>query len=207
MGVAMREDGGTVGVFSPKKVRSLSPLRKWCDIFLASVCTNIQPPPAWFQTPHLVNLNEDPLMSECLLYYIKDGITKWDSEWWDLMNELCSCGPELVSRRLSCLLRVGRENAKTRQDIVLSGHFIKDEHCTFSSTTSPQGEGKGCSSCTWKISYMFWNSNFLFWFFTDQDVSSWSRVRGRRHMLTGRGWPPPLFSARVCSSSGRLTDG
>uniref|UniRef100_A0A3Q2TUX0 plus-end-directed kinesin ATPase n=1 Tax=Fundulus heteroclitus TaxID=8078 RepID=A0A3Q2TUX0_FUNHE len=82
MGVAMREDGGTVGVFSPKK------------------------------TPHLVNLNEDPLMSECLLYYIKDGITK-----------------------------VGRENAKTRQDIVLSGHFIEDEHCTFSSTTGPQGEG------------------------------------------------------------------
>lgn len=38
--------GGTVGVFSPKK------------------------------TPHLVNLNEDPFMSECLLYYIKDGITK-----------------------------------------------------------------------------------------------------------------------------------
>lgn len=28
------------------------------------------------QTPHLVNLNEDPLMSECLLYYIKDGITR-----------------------------------------------------------------------------------------------------------------------------------
>uniref|UniRef100_A0A8B9KCY1 plus-end-directed kinesin ATPase n=1 Tax=Astyanax mexicanus TaxID=7994 RepID=A0A8B9KCY1_ASTMX len=72
MGVAMREDGGTVGVFSPKK------------------------------TPHLVNLNEDPLMSECLLYYIKDGIT-----------------------------RVGREDAMRRQDIVLSGHFIKDEHCTF----------------------------------------------------------------------------
>ncbi len=30
------------------------------------------------QTPHLVNLNEDPLMSECLLYYIKDGITRLD---------------------------------------------------------------------------------------------------------------------------------
>uniref|UniRef100_A0A8C5CBR5 plus-end-directed kinesin ATPase n=1 Tax=Gadus morhua TaxID=8049 RepID=A0A8C5CBR5_GADMO len=55
-------------------------------------------------TPHLVNLNEDPLMSECLLYYIKDGVTK-----------------------------VGRDDAKTRQDIVLSGHFIQDEHCTFSS--------------------------------------------------------------------------
>ncbi|XP_064341427.1 kinesin-like protein KIF1A isoform X14 [Camelus dromedarius] len=74
MGVAMREDGGTLGVFSPKK------------------------------TPHLVNLNEDPLMSECLLYYIKDGVT-----------------------------RVGREDAEKRQDIVLSGHFIKEEHCVFRS--------------------------------------------------------------------------
>ncbi|KAM9761879.1 kinesin-like protein KIF1A isoform 24-T26 [Menidia menidia] len=81
MGVAMREDGGTVGVFSPKK------------------------------TPHLVNLNEDPLMSECLLYYIKDGIT-----------------------------RVGRVDASSRQDIVLSGHFIKDEHCTFTSSSGPMGE-------------------------------------------------------------------
>ncbi|XP_039618426.1 kinesin-like protein KIF1A isoform X18 [Polypterus senegalus] len=81
MGVAMREDGGTVGVFSPKK------------------------------TPHLVNLNEDPLMSECLLYYIKDGIT-----------------------------RVGREDATRRQDIVLSGHFIRDEHCTFTSTSNSLGE-------------------------------------------------------------------
>ncbi|XP_072547443.1 kinesin-like protein KIF1A isoform X4 [Salminus brasiliensis] len=82
MGVAMREDGGTVGVFSPKK------------------------------TPHLVNLNEDPLMSECLLYYIKDGITK-----------------------------VGREGASCRQDIVLSGHFIKEEHCIFTSSTNASGEG------------------------------------------------------------------
>ncbi|XP_071607725.1 kinesin-like protein KIF1A isoform X10 [Heliangelus exortis] len=81
MGVAMREDGGTLGVFSPKK------------------------------TPHLVNLNEDPLMSECLLYYIKDGIT-----------------------------RVGREDAEKRQDIVLSGHFIKEEHCLFRSDTKSGGE-------------------------------------------------------------------
>ncbi|KAM4770324.1 kinesin-like protein KIF1A isoform 14-T14 [Cyanocitta cristata] len=81
MGVAMREDGGTLGVFSPKK------------------------------TPHLVNLNEDPLMSECLLYYIKDGTT-----------------------------RVGREDAEKRQDIVLSGHFIKEEHCLFRSDTKTSGE-------------------------------------------------------------------
>uniref|UniRef100_A0AAY4C0P8 Kinesin-like protein n=1 Tax=Denticeps clupeoides TaxID=299321 RepID=A0AAY4C0P8_9TELE len=46
MGVSIREDGGTVGVFSPKK------------------------------SPHLVNLNEDPLMSECLLYYVKEGQTR-----------------------------------------------------------------------------------------------------------------------------------
>uniref|UniRef100_A0A8C6M4N3 plus-end-directed kinesin ATPase n=1 Tax=Nothobranchius furzeri TaxID=105023 RepID=A0A8C6M4N3_NOTFU len=78
MGVAIREDGGTVGVFSPKK------------------------------TPHLVNLNEDPLMSECLLYYIKEGIT-----------------------------RVGRLDASSRQDIVLSGLFIQDEHCTFTRSAGP----------------------------------------------------------------------
>jgi len=47
MGVAINQEGGTIGVFSPKK------------------------------TPHLVNLNEDPLMSECLIYYIKDGLTKY----------------------------------------------------------------------------------------------------------------------------------
>ncbi|XP_076846546.1 kinesin-like protein KIF1A isoform X18 [Brachyhypopomus gauderio] len=95
MGVAMREDGGTVGVFSPKK------------------------------TPHLVNLNEDPLMSECLLYYIKDGIT-----------------------------RVGREDAMTRQDIVLSGHFIKDEHCVFTCTSDPMGEAVILEPCEGADTYV-----------------------------------------------------
>ncbi|XP_063292254.1 kinesin-like protein KIF1B isoform X10 [Pelobates fuscus] len=81
MGVAIREDGGTLGVFSPKK------------------------------TPHLVNLNEDPLMSECLLYYIKDGIT-----------------------------RVGQADAERRQDIVLSGAHIREEHCVFRSERKPNGD-------------------------------------------------------------------
>ncbi|XP_052396255.1 kinesin-like protein KIF1C isoform X10 [Carassius gibelio] len=80
MGVAIREDGGTLGVFSPKK------------------------------TPHLVNLNEDPLMSECLLYYIKDGIT-----------------------------RVGQADAERRQDIVLSGAHIREEHCIFRSERNANG--------------------------------------------------------------------
>lgn len=43
-----------------------------------------------------------------------------------------------------CLLRVGREDAMTRQDIVLSGHFIKDEHCIFTSSAGPMGEGEQC---------------------------------------------------------------
>lgn len=54
------------------------------------------------QTPHLVNLNEDPLMSECLLYYIKDGLTK-----------------------------VGSGSSNMAQDIQLSGPHIQAEHCVF----------------------------------------------------------------------------
>jgi kinesin family protein 1 len=72
MGVAVKEDGITVGVFSPKK------------------------------TPHLVNLNEDPTLSECLIYYIKDGIT-----------------------------RLGTAEANLPQDIQLSGSHIFKEHCIF----------------------------------------------------------------------------
>ncbi|XP_027883458.1 kinesin-like protein KIF1A isoform X10 [Xiphophorus couchianus] len=95
MGVAIREDGGTVGVFSPKK------------------------------TPHLVNLNEDPLMSECLLYYIKEGTT-----------------------------RVGRLDASSRQDIVLSGHFIQDEHCTFTRCAGPSGETVVLEPCEGAETYV-----------------------------------------------------
>ncbi|KAL8609995.1 Kinesin-like protein kif1a [Nucella lapillus] len=72
MGVALKEDGETIGVFSPKK------------------------------TAHLVNLNEDPLMSECLIYYIKDGTT-----------------------------RVGQHDAQGQQDIQLSGFNILPQHCYF----------------------------------------------------------------------------
>lgn len=72
MGVAVKPDGITVGVFSPK------------------------------MTPHLINLNEDPTLSECLLYYIKDGITK-----------------------------LGTAEAESPQDIQLSGSHILREHCEF----------------------------------------------------------------------------
>lgn len=45
-----------------------------------------------------------------------------------------------TNHRLVCF-RVGRDDASCRQDIVLSGHFIKDEHCIFTSSTGPSGEG------------------------------------------------------------------
>lgn len=73
MGIALRDDGGgAVGVFSPQKA------------------------------PHLLNLNEDPLMSELLLYYLSPGTT-----------------------------RAGRDGAATHQDIQLSGVGILEEHCIF----------------------------------------------------------------------------
>lgn len=59
------------------------------------------------QTPHLVNLNEDPLMSECLIYYIKEGATK-----------------------------VGSGKSTTPQDIQLCGSHILPEHCLFENADS-----------------------------------------------------------------------
>lgn len=52
--------------------------------------------------PFIVNLNEDPLMSECLMYQIKAGKT-----------------------------RVGRQESKNNCEIRLSGSNIQDEHCWF----------------------------------------------------------------------------
>merc|ERR1740128_677307 len=72
MGVAIKDDGETGGFFQPKK------------------------------TPHLVNLNPDSSLSECLLYYIKLGTTK-----------------------------VGSPEANNPQDIQLVGSHIVAEHCQF----------------------------------------------------------------------------
>ncbi|XP_061211391.1 kinesin-like protein KIF1C [Neopsephotus bourkii] len=113
MGVALREDGGTVGVFTPKKASpgeggtpNPPPPPLWgnppCDP--QKLIFGVPPP---VKTPHLVNLNEDPLMSECLLYHIKDGVT-----------------------------RVGRVNV----DIKLSGPLIEEQHCLFRSQPGPTGE-------------------------------------------------------------------
>eukprot|EP00108_Taenia_solium_P012138 TsM_000000800 transcript=TsM_000000800 gene=TsM_000000800 len=54
------------------------------------------------KTPNLVNLNEDPTMSECLIYYLKQGTT-----------------------------RLGHLNEGDDLDIGLLGSFIKPHHCNF----------------------------------------------------------------------------
>ncbi|CAH6787720.1 kinesin-like protein KIF14 [Phodopus roborovskii] len=68
--------------------------------------------------PNLVNLNEDPQLSEMLLYMVKEGITT-----------------------------VGKYKADSSHDIQLSGVLIADDHCTirnFGGTVSivPAGEAK-----------------------------------------------------------------
>ncbi|KAI0253043.1 kinesin-like protein [Lactifluus subvellereus] len=55
--------------------------------------------------PHLVNLNEDPLMSECLIYQLKPGRTT-----------------------------VGRLDSEKAVHIRLSGDIILEEHCHFENT-------------------------------------------------------------------------
>nr|VZI36294.1 unnamed protein product [Spirometra erinaceieuropaei] len=54
------------------------------------------------KTPNLVNLNEDPAMAECLIYYLKDGRT-----------------------------RLGHLHEAENLDIGLIGPFIRKEHCEF----------------------------------------------------------------------------
>lgn len=44
---------------------------------------------------------------------------------------------------LLLVFRVGQADAERRQDIVLSGAHIKEEHCLFRSERSNTGEGEG----------------------------------------------------------------
>ncbi|KAF9408806.1 kinesin-like protein Klp8 [Podila epigama] len=69
--------------------------------------------------PHLVNLNEDPLMSECLVYQLKPGKTL-----------------------------VGRMDSSAPADIRLSGTNIHDSHCYFENSNSTVTLFPGKSSMT-----------------------------------------------------------
>ncbi|RCH88049.1 kinesin-like protein Klp8 [Rhizopus azygosporus] len=66
------------------------------------------------ETPYLINLNEDPLMSECLMYNIKPGITHVDR--FTDEGEASVSHPEG-----ECVIR-------------LSGSNIQDNHCYFENT-------------------------------------------------------------------------
>ncbi|VDM35998.1 unnamed protein product [Hydatigera taeniaeformis] len=59
MGIALHADGALTGVFAPKVRRT--------NLCISTFLTD---------TPNLVNLNEDPTMSECLIYYLKEGTTR-----------------------------------------------------------------------------------------------------------------------------------
>lgn len=73
LGIALKSDGGAIGVTQQKQ-------------------------------PHLLNLNEDPLMSELLLYYLtSEGVTRLGRGGEDIQH----------------------------QDIQLGGELILPEHCTF----------------------------------------------------------------------------
>lgn len=136
MGVAMREDGGTVGVFSPKKVRKNS---SFSDL---SISANGW----WFSEDlHCCGISDpSPGQSErrpadvrvfTVLHQRRDHQVRGVLQYVQWVVK--STSPD----RCLVVFRVGREDASCRQDIVLSGHFIKEEHCIFTSSTGPLGEG------------------------------------------------------------------
>jgi kinesin family protein 1 len=69
--------------------------------------------------PHLVNLNEDPLMSECLMYQLKHGVTL-----------------------------VGRSESQVQADIRLSGSNIQEDHCSFENNNGTVTLHPGTDSLT-----------------------------------------------------------
>lgn len=72
-----------------------------------------------------------------LFVYTKGcSLGEGDSLFWVLF--VCECPWETL-----CLVfRVGQADAERRQDIVLSGAHIKEEHCVFRSERNNSGEGE-----------------------------------------------------------------
>ncbi|KAJ9470166.1 Kinesin-like protein unc-104 [Diplonema papillatum] len=64
--------------------------------------------------PALVNLNEDPFMSECLMYYLKEGTTRVGSE-------------------------VTKNEEETNENVVLGGATIQPHHCTIEVGVAAEG--------------------------------------------------------------------
>ena len=98
MGIAIKEgEKGTIGLSTPQKL------------------------------PHLINLNEDPLMSECLIYYIKEGVTRVGT------HQATVC----VSLKFHFFLFFTffqpprLPTNQVPQDIQLQGLNVLGEHCIF----------------------------------------------------------------------------
>eukprot|EP00276_Gloeochaete_wittrockiana_P018094 CAMPEP_0184337354 /NCGR_PEP_ID=MMETSP1089-20130417/5742_1 /TAXON_ID=38269 ORGANISM="Gloeochaete wittrockiana, Strain SAG46.84" /NCGR_SAMPLE_ID=MMETSP1089 /ASSEMBLY_ACC=CAM_ASM_000445 /LENGTH=1226 /DNA_ID=CAMNT_0026663017 /DNA_START=221 /DNA_END=3901 /DNA_ORIENTATION=- len=121
--------------------------------------------------PHLVNLNEDPLMSDCLVYILKSGETK-----------------------------IGKKDAPVEQDIVLSGLNIQKEHCVFENTdgkifVTPKPGAKmfvNGNTITEKTpvphgSRVIFGNNHIYRF---NDPPEASRIRAEREKM-GENAPPP----------------
>lgn len=68
---------------------------------------------------------------------------------------------------LSVVFRVGQADAERRQDIVLSGAHIKEEHCIFRSERNSNGDGEteyhetDCMCWCFKSSSCEWKTNSI----------------------------------------------
>ncbi|KAI8975349.1 hypothetical protein BDF20DRAFT_906711 [Mycotypha africana] len=94
------------------------------------------------ETPYLINLNEDPLMSECLMYNIKPGITfvdhgtVYEDEHHSDSNASTETANDMENRP--------EDSASIR----LSGSNISNNHCHFANTngTVTLYPRKGCTT-------------------------------------------------------------
>ncbi|KAJ1913565.1 hypothetical protein IWQ60_009155 [Tieghemiomyces parasiticus] len=81
------------------------------------------------RVPHLVNLNEDPLMSECLIYNLKPGLTHV-GRWAPLApqaNRAGDEGGEVIGDADASMAGV----PTSAPEIKLTGKVIRNHHCHF----------------------------------------------------------------------------
>jgi kinesin family protein 1 len=111
---------GNVGVHTPKKVRAqLDEEEEGGGVAELTHTSRTQ-------LPHLVNLNEDPLMSECLVYQLRHGITTvGNSE-----SEHEGDGPAIRLSGSNILVRSGEWTAAA----VLIPPSPQPQHCQFDFT-------------------------------------------------------------------------
>ncbi|KAI5305088.1 kinesin-like protein Klp8, partial [Ascosphaera atra] len=75
------------------------------------------------KSPHLVNLSDDPLLTECLVYNIKPGYT--------VVGHVDAVGPLIVPPEATAAAENGDTKATNPSEIRLDGSRILAHHCTF----------------------------------------------------------------------------